>query len=136
MNTAHNSNYALAPTQKKHARHIAELIVPNFNDNSTVILPIAASLSLHRSDKWTTWITHKTPSKAQLSIMGANLSRLRIIHIDEHSDARWIIWQALAQGNSHAVIAEQRDWSKEDIADMETAAKNGKTQGILITLHH
>jgi cell division inhibitor SulA len=141
MNTAHTSGHSLEQLESRqsqdvHARHIAELIVPNFNDNDSVILPIAASLSVHQSEKWTTWITHKIPSKSQLTMMGANLSRLRLIHINEHSDVRWIIWQALAQGNSHAVIAEQRAWSKEDIKDMEAAAKNGHTQGILVTLHH
>lgn len=136
MNTqrTHHSS-EVSPPHLLSPRKIAEVIVPNFNDNHSVILPIAASLSHHQSEKWTTWITHKMPSKAQLTLMGANLSCLRIIHIKEHSDARWIIWQALAQGNSHAVIAEQRYWAKEDIKDMEIAAKNSDTQGILVTLH-
>lgn len=130
FNTTENKKAKATP------RYISEVIVPNFAENHCVISPMVAAMSQSDSACWTTWITHRMPSRAQLEILGANLSRLRIIHIKENTDARWIVWQALAQGNSHSVIAEQCVWDKADIKDMETAAKMGNTQGILVTLHH
>lgn len=117
-------------------RYISEVIVPNFTKNHCVVSPIVAAMSQSASSDWITWITHRMPSRTQLEILGAKLSRLRIIYIKENTDARWIVWQALAQGNSHSVIAEQSIWDKTDIKDMETAAKIGNTQGILVTLHN
>ncbi|MFT5420920.1 MAG: cell division inhibitor SulA [Candidatus Endobugula sp.] len=125
---------AVEPRPKK-TRKIAELIIPSFTESNAIILPILASLSQQSGQQWTTWITHRTPSKAMLEQMGADLSRLRIVHIKKTSDARWVVWQALAQGNSHTVVAEQGHWRQDDIKDMELAADTGNCSGILVTLH-
>jgi cell division inhibitor SulA len=125
---------AVEPAPKR-PRKIAELIIPSFTESNAIILPILASLSQQSGHQWTTWITHRTPSKATLESMGADLSRLRIVRIKKASDARWVVWQALAQGNSHTVIAEQECWGKDDIKDMELAADAGNCRGILVTLH-
>lgn len=132
-NTQENTLLEKAPHHKV-ARRIAEVIIPHIDDNHAVILPIIASLSQHNSEQWTTWITDRTPSKKALESMGADLSRLRIVHTSETTDTRWITWQALAQGNSHTVIAEQAHWEESELENMEVAAHNGDTRGILITL--
>lgn len=134
MNTA--TAYSAAPqnfSPTKGTRRIAEIIIPDFTESNAVILPMIASLSKYASDQWTTWITHRRPSKLLLEMMGADLSRLRIVHVKADTDNRWIVWQALAQGNSHNVIAEQTFWDEKDIIDMEIAGNEGNCRGILIT---
>ncbi len=113
--------------------HLAEVIVPSVNDSQSIVLPIVASLSQQTSERWLTWITHHTPSKAILSMFSANFTHLRIVHIKKNSDARWVIWQALAQGNSHTVIAEQSHWEDSDKMDMEKAARIGDSKAVFIT---
>jgi cell division inhibitor SulA len=114
-------------------RTVSEVIIPSFTDNSTIISPIIASLTQQTSDRWTTWITSRVVNKTLLESLGANLSRLRIVHVNANDDARWVIWQALAQGNSHNVIAEQTCFDACDIEAMEVAATEGKCHGILIS---
>jgi cell division inhibitor SulA len=146
MNTAYHDHFSNSDTIQRVAtpipsrlparqpQKIAEIIVPNFSESSLIVLPIIASLSQQPSNQWMTWITHRKPSKAMLQSLGANLHHLRIVHTKKHEDCRWIAWQALAQGNSHTVIAEQGYWSKEDLYSMETAAEESNTRGILISL--
>lgn len=124
----------LKQTAKKtiHNQQITEIIVPNINETQSIILPIVASFSQQTSQRWLTWITHRTPSKAMLEMLGADFTHLRMVHCKENVDARWIVWQALAQGNSHTVIAEQDFWSPEDKDDMNNAAEMGNTRGVLI----
>lgn len=121
------------PVPTQVVRAIAEVIIPSFSDSDTIVPPIVASLSQQKSNRWTTWITSKTPNKDRLTTLGANLSRLRIVYINPNDDARWIIWQALAQGNSQYVIAEQGFYEKSDIALLESAAAQGNCTGIIIS---
>jgi hypothetical protein len=119
------------PSQKTRA--VSEIIIPSFSDSKIVVPTIIASLTQQASDRWTTWITTTVPNKALLTSLGARLSRLRIVYINPEEDTRWIIWQALAQGNSHNVIAEQTHFLPSDIERMEKAAAQGKCKGILIS---
>ncbi|MFT6221818.1 MAG: cell division inhibitor SulA [Candidatus Endobugula sp.] len=114
-------------------RAVSEVIIPSFSDSKIVVPTIIASLTQQASDRWTTWITTTVPNKALLSSLGACLSRLRIVYINPEKDTRWIIWQALAQGNSHNVIAEQTHFLPSDIERMEKAATQGKCKGMLIS---
>ncbi len=122
--------------QIAETRQVAEVIIPHIGDSHAVILPIIASLSQHSSDQWITWVTDRIPSKALLEAMGANLKGLRIVHADQAQDARWIAWQALAQGNSHTVIAERAYWSESDLNSMEEVAQESNTRGIMVALRH
>ncbi len=132
MNTA--IDYQLTSNTPQPARNIAEVIIPEFTESSSIILPIVASMTQQQASGWTTWVTPDMPSKTALESLGADLSRLRIVHVNNIDDARWIIWQALAQGNSHTVIAEQSVWNTQDVVDMEVAAlKGNNTTGILVT---
>jgi cell division inhibitor SulA len=119
------------PSQKTRA--VSEIIIPSFSDSKIVVPTIIASLTQQASDRWTTWITTTVPNKTLLTSLGARLSRLRIVYINPEEDTRWIIWQALAQGNSHNVIAEQTHFLPSDIERMEKAATQGKCKGILIS---
>ena len=131
--TAQTATIHTATIHKTTTRAISEVIIPSFNDSNTVVSTIIASLTQQNSDRWTTWITSTVPNKALLSSLGACLSRLRIVYIQPEDDARWVIWQALAQGNSHNVIAEQTAFSSSDIQRMEVAANQGECKGMLIS---
>ena len=115
-----------------NTRHIAEIIVPQFSERDTLLLPMISAFTQQSSERWTTWITSRQPSKALLKSMKVDLSCLRIVHMDSSTDSRWVIWQALAQGNSHTVIAEQATYSSSDISAMEDAAARGDCKGILV----
>lgn len=126
---------AVAPLAKPSptVRSISEIIIPSFSDSKAIVPTIIASLTQQASDRWTTWVTSTVPNKALLSSLGACLSHLRIVYIKPEEDARWVIWQALAQGNSHNVIAEQAHFSPSDIERMEIAAEQGQCKGMLIS---
>jgi cell division inhibitor SulA len=120
-------------SNRVNTRAVSEVIIPSFSDSKVIVPTIIASLTQQASDRWTTWITTTVPNKTLLSSLGACLSRLRIVYINPEEDNRWIIWQALAQGNSHNVIAEQAHFSPSDIQRMEIAATQGKCNGMLIS---
>jgi cell division inhibitor SulA len=134
-NTIGQVENTIAPRAKlsPKKRAVSEIIIPSFSDSKIVVPTIIASLTQQASDRWTTWITTTVPNKALLSSLGARLSRLRIVYINPEDDARWVIWQALAQGNSHNVIAEQAHFSPSDIQRMEVAATQGKCKGMMIS---
>ena len=134
MTNALNStmNTTVAPKQSFNA--IAQVVFPDRINSLPVVLPMIASLTHQTSDRWVTWITHRQPSKDMLEAYGANLTRLRIVHVNQGDDIRWIAWQALAQCNSHTVIAEQQEWFQEDIAALESAAIKTGSKGVMIAL--
>ena len=113
-----------------HEHKIAEVIVTEGNCQA-LLLPIISAFSQHNS-RWLTWITDKVPAKERLLTYGINLNTLRVIYINRQQDSRWLIWEALAQGNSHAVIAELGKLTIQDMNTMEKAAIQGNTQGIII----
>lgn len=117
-----------------HKRAISEIIIPSFTDNRVITLSIVASLTQQTNQRWATWITSKRVDKQQLISLGADLSSLRIVYVEKHEDARWIIWQALSQGTSTQVIAEQEYFSSADVLAMESAARQGDCRGVLISI--
>jgi len=140
MNIAEQSTFDRQALKGYHhpkiiERGIAEIVIPPSIASAPIISPIVASLSQQTSDGWITWITLTRPNKASLIASGANTNRLRIVYIDRNDDARWVFWQALAQGNSHTVIAEQSSWSKRDMEKLEIAAERGQCKGVAITLY-
>ena len=111
-------------------QNIAEIIVAR-ESYQTVLMPLIATFS-HYDRRWLTWITDSVPSKEQLLAHGVNLRALRLIYISRHQDSRWLIWEALAQGNSHTIVTEREELTRQDIRLMESAATQGRAQGIII----
>ncbi len=144
MNTAidyQNHNTASEKQAINGLSKLTEVIIPQANGSQNIIFPLVASMSqqekrlpLQSSSKqrWLTWITDRKPSQQQLAFFGANIDTLRIIHINKHRDNRWIIWDALNNGNSHTVISDVTRLDKEDISHLENAAINGDCSGILV----
>ena len=112
-------------------RHkIAEIVVAN-NSSQALLMSIIATFSRYNK-RWLTWITDKVPSKQQLLTYGVNLKTLRLIYVNPYQDSCWLTWEALAQGNSHTVIAELGKLAGQDVHAMENAASLGDAQGIII----
>ncbi|MEO0443798.1 MAG: hypothetical protein AAFZ92_08685 [Pseudomonadota bacterium] len=81
-----------------------------------------------------TWITQQAPNKQQLQVIGAAISRIRVIRVKPTEDYRWIIWQALNAGNSHTVVAESAKLSHGELSKMELAASKGQCQALFLAL--
>ncbi len=105
------------------------------NQQMTLIMPMIAHLSQENGDRWLTWITASKPNREELKRFGVNTDRLRLIHTKEQKDQQWISWEALALGNSHTVIASPGKLSEKEFHQLESAAKRGISQGILIRTH-
>jgi cell division inhibitor SulA len=118
---------------------MTEVFIPNGQNSNHILFPLVASLSKHRetdstqnnATRWVTWITDRKPNKQQLDAFGSNNINIRIIHTRAKDDIRWIIWEALCKGNSHTVIADITNITKDDIEQFEAAAQQGLCVGIL-----
>ena len=119
-----------AATQKNYGRNVAEIVVAR-NDSQALLLPIIAAFSQY-NNRWLTWITDKVPCKEHLLTYGVKLQALRLIYIKHQWDSHWLTLAALSQGNSHTVIAELDDFTRQDMKDMTSAAIRGETQGIIV----
>jgi len=98
-----------------------------------LLLPMIAHLSRSRQ-RWLTWLTPGPIDRGLLEDYQVDLQTIRLIHIAEHSDSRWILWEALAEGNSHTVIASPGRLSEKDLRQLEAAAHKGECQGLLLRL--
>ena len=122
-------------SSKPAQKQVTEVIIPKNQNKQAVIWPLVASCSQQSVPGWLTWITDQVPNKTLLSSLGTKTDKLLIVRVDPNADNRRIIWEALASGNSHMVIADigfhnnllkQEEWQA-----MEDAAIKGSTQGIL-----
>ena len=122
-------NYHCA-TQKTCNRNVAEIVVAR-DGYQTLLMPILAAFSQY-NNRWLTWITDKVPCKKHLLTYNVKLQTLRLIYIKHRRDSHWLTLAALAQGNSHTVIAELDNLTKHDLRAMTSAAIQGETQGIIV----
>lgn len=127
-----NIQLELAPSVNPNSG-ITELVLTGDNaQQMSLIMPMIAYLSKQDDNRWITWITAYKPDRGLMQKFGVNTKYLRFIHSNSSEDQRWIAWDALALGNSHAVIASPGKLTKKDFYQLESAAKNGGSQGILL----
>lgn len=114
---------------------ITELVLThNAPDQTCILLPMLAHLSHSNQDRWLTWISPGPIDRQLLDQYGVDASKLRLIHIPSDQDSRWVVWQALAEGNSHTVIASPGLLGDREIARFEEAALAGNCQGLMLRL--
>lgn len=101
-------------------------------DQAALILPMVAYLTHNACERWVTWIAPARISKAVLEKFAINTRRLRLIHTQDEQSILWITWEALAQGNSHTVIANTGKLCERELAELERAALYGHCQGVLL----
>lgn len=137
-----NNNNVLAinqdANQQRHNRHTAGVTELILADDSLqqlgLILPMIAFLSHQQSQRWITWITPHPISRQRLESYGVNTRILRFIQADDGEQARWVTWEAMAAGTSHAVIASPGKLGDKELSQLEQAAYRGDCQGLLLRL--
>lgn len=112
---------------------ITELVLThNAPEQTQLLLPMVAHLSRTQSSRWLTWIGPGHIDRALLERYGVDTRAVRVIHAPDHENSRWILWEALARGNSHTVIASPGQLSDRELKQLEAAALKGQCQGLLL----
>lgn len=98
---------------------------------SPMVLSILANLS--QDDRWFAWLAEdsKLP-KSELEAAGTAIEKLLTLRPSERHNALLLACRALSAGTCHLVLTWSGDMSKEDLAALEAAAKQGKSQCLLI----
>lgn len=130
------SSFPLTPAvqpRRSNKQGITEIVLPSTPDNDyAFILPMLAHLSRQCEDRWFTWIAPRGINRKRLADYGFALEKMRIIYTRDESETRWVLWDALAMGNSATVVVSYESLSKDEIAKLELAAQRGDCQGLLL----
>lgn len=112
---------------------VTELVLTSDGpEQLNLLLPMIAHLSKSCSDRWITWVAPHNITRQLLESFGVDTRVIRVIHSKECQNALWITWQALAEGNSHIVIASPGKLADKDLKQLEVAAMRGACQGLLL----
>jgi cell division inhibitor SulA len=127
-------NTLCSPVKAKEVQTgITELVIANTKDQYQLwLLPMIAHLSQLENDRWLTWINPSAIDKQALITFGANLERIRLIHLSPTQTKLWAIWEAMSAGNSHTVVASPGVISDKQLKHLEQAANKGLCQGLLL----
>ena len=137
------ANEALQPD--KCAEHpagansgLTELILSaNETQQAQLLLPMLAELTRQSQDQWITFVAldgfcEQLLNAEQLKTLGAEHHKIRVVRARNSADARWITWEALKLGNSHTVIACPGKLTALELSQLESAARAGNSQGLLL----
>lgn len=116
-----------------HSNGVTEVVLPQGDESQlNMVLPMLAYLSRQSQDRWFTWIAPRGVSRQLLETHGFDLGKVRLIHTKSEEETLWVLWEALAAGNSDAVVASPGKLSEKALARLEHAARAGKAHGLLI----
>lgn len=127
-----------APQESSNVSGITEIHITQSQGGAVsreVLLPMLAHLSKQGKDRWFTWIAPKGISKSLLLRYGFDLNKVQLVHTDSSTDIRWLIWEALNNGNSETVVVEASSLSKlsaADVSEFEAASIKGACRGLLL----
>ncbi|MGD8176494.1 cell division inhibitor SulA [Marinimicrobium sp. ARAG 43.8] len=114
---------------------ITELVLThNAPEQTQLLLPMIAHLSRTQNNRWVTWISPGPVDRQLLERYGVDSRAIRLIHAPESADSRWILWEALAKGNSHTVIASPGALNEREMKQLEAAAMQGQCQALLLRI--
>ncbi len=111
---------------------VTEIIVPNNGEGMRLILPMLAYLSQQCALKWFTWIAPGNVSKPLLTAHGFALDNVRLVHTEDDEASMWMLWDALANGNSANVVANIDTLSEADRNKLENASRLGNTRALVL----
>lgn len=97
---------------------------------------MVAHLSKSYPDRWLTWVNPGPIDRRTLEHYGVDTKCIRLIHVANPQDVRWVAWEALATGTSHTVIAAPGKLTRKDVQLLEEASQRGQSQGLLLRLRH
>ena len=112
-----------------HNSRLGEIILPSTIGYEKLLLSIIATLSKQDDHRWLTLLIDQRPSKKTLLEHNIAIDKMRVIYQRKNEDCRWLIWEALAQGNSHTVITNSCNICSQSI---EQAAQQGNTQCLIL----
>lgn len=128
-NTASTSNHL--ESSQSLLGGITEIVLPN-NQSSPLYLPSLAFLSAQGDGRWLTWLTSESMSKTTLKGYGFDLGKTRFIYPKSQEHCFWLIWEALAEGNSHTVVGSPGKLLEAQLSKLENAARVGGCNGLLL----
>ncbi len=127
-----NNTSIQASQPSESAFGVTELVLTHEGpEQLALLLPMIAYLSRHAGDRWITWIAPRHINRQVLEDFGVSTRCLRLIHCTDASSL-WIIWEAMAKGNSHTVIASPGRLNEKELGLLEEAARLGECQGVLL----
>lgn len=127
--TANSSESFISP--QRPSGGITEIVLPN-SRSASIYLPSLAFLSSQSDGRWLTWLTSESMSKTELQNYGFDLNKARFIYPKNQDHCFWLLWEALAEGNSHTVVGSPGKLSETQISKLENAARVGGCNGLLL----
>ena len=119
--------------RKDTAKHsVTELVFTQHSgDEVMLLLPMLAHLC-RVADRWITWINPDKVDREQLESFGVDTRKIRLIHCDPETNSHRILKEALQQGSSHTVITSMKVISDSALVELQRAAKQGDSHGLLV----
>lgn len=114
------------------AGSVTEIVVQNDDFNSIpMLMPLLAQLS--KDDRWFVWIAPPVSlPKQTLLAAGIDLQKVILLNPDDKHSTCELAKQALSTGTSHAVISWPGYLSESELNELESAAQQGQSHGIVI----
>ena len=110
---------------------ITEIVLPN-QQSSAIYLPSLAFLSREGMDRWLTWMVPQGITKSSLQQYGFDFAKTRFIYPKSEEQCFWLLWEALAEGNSHTVVGSPGRLTDDQLKRLEHAACTGRCHGLLL----
>lgn len=130
-----SNNTAVTAREKENTTGITEIVLPN-EQSLEVVLPSLAFLSRNlcpkNKNRWLTWFPPIGVTKELLTGYGFDLSRVRFVYPKDTEHCFWLFWEALAEGNSHTVIASPGKLTEQQVKRLEHASAVGDCSGLLL----
>lgn len=128
----------VAPVKQHTSRpgKVTEIIMRDDElSNMPMLMPLLAQLS--RDDRWFVWVAPPVVlPKALLADAGIDLSKVILLKPDENHSVYDLSCQALRAGTCHAVITWSGHLSEDELNELEAAAHQGSSHGIVIRGRH
>lgn len=114
------------------AGSVTEIVVKDDNfSNIPMLMPLLAQLS--KDDRWFVWIAPPVLLPKQLlAEAGIDLQKVILLNPDNKHSTYQLAKQALSTGTSHAVVSWPGYLSEDELAELESAARQGHSHGIVI----
>lgn len=84
-------------------------------------------------NRWITVICQHKRNQSYWQHLDMDTSSIRMIYLAKPEDFLWVTWEALAKGNSRAVIAHTNPVAPNEKQHLIDAAITGETHGFLLT---
>lgn len=134
--TMHKPMVASTKQSTSNSGKVTEIIMRDDElGNMPMLMPLLAQLS--RDDRWFVWVAPPVVlPKALLADAGIDLSKVILLKPDENHSVYDLSRQALKAGTCHAVITWPGYLSDDELNDLEDAAREGASHGIVIRSRH